>query len=56
MIAVKTDRPIPKDQMFACMQIINRNVVKRPVCIGDVLVEDVFGSNIVATQNKELAK
>ena len=52
MIAVKTDRPIPKEKMFECMQIINRGLVKLPVSIGDVLIEDVFGSNIVATQNK----
>lgn len=52
MIAVKTDRPIPKGKMFECMQIINGNVVKLPVSIGDVLIENVFGSNIVATQNK----
>lgn len=52
MIAVKTDRPIPKDKMFECMQIINSNVVKLPVKVGDILLENVFGSNIVASQNK----
>lgn len=52
MLAVKTDRPIPKDKMFECMQIINRNVVKLPVKVGDILLENIFGSNIIATQNK----
>ena len=52
MVAVKTDRTIPKDKMFRAMERINPVVVKLPVRIGDVLLEDVFGSNIVACQNR----
>ncbi|MBR5022455.1 MAG: DUF1667 domain-containing protein [Oscillospiraceae bacterium] len=52
LVSVKTDRPIPKEKMTECMQLINKAVVKRPVAIGDVILSDVFGSNIVATQNK----
>lgn len=51
VIAVKTDRPIPKEQMFACMERLNAYVAKLPVSIGDVLIPDVFGSNIVAAEN-----
>lgn len=53
MVAVKTDTTIPKDKMFEAMELINKTVVKLPVMIGDVLVKDVFGSNIVATQNRK---
>lgn len=52
MVSVKTDRPIPKDKMAACMDMINRIVVPLPVAIGDVIAEDVFGSRIVATANR----
>lgn len=51
-MAVKTDRPIPKEKMEACMARINEAVAALPICIGDVILEDVFGSNIVATQNR----
>lgn len=51
LVSVKTDRPIPKEQMFACMRRINAAVAPVPVHIGDVLLEDVFGSRIVATEN-----
>ena len=51
-VAVKTDKAIPKDKIFEVMQIINSHTVSLPVCIGDVIVADVFGCNIVATQNK----
>lgn len=52
LVAVKTDRPIPRERVADCMRIINRTVVCLPVSVGDVLVEDVFGSRIIATQNK----
>ena len=52
MIAVKTDKAIPKDKMFDAMKIINQTVVKLPVSIGDILIKDVFGSNVIATQNR----
>ena len=49
---MKTDRPIPKEKMAECMAIINSAVAQCPIAIGDVIISDVFGSNIVATQNK----
>lgn len=52
MIAVKTDRTIPKDKVLEAMEQINGTLVKLPVRVGDVLVADVFGSNIVSTQNR----
>jgi len=52
MVAVKTDTAIPKDKMFEAMELINGTIVKLPVMIGDVLVRDVFSSNVVATQNR----
>ena len=38
--------------IYECMNIINKNVVTLPVHIGDVVIADVFGSNIVVTENK----
>lgn len=52
LVSVKTDKPIPKEKMIECMEAINNAVATLPVSIGDVIIEDVFGSNIVATQNK----
>ena len=53
MIAVKTDKGIPKDKMFEAMKRMNGVTVQLPVMIGDVLIKDVFGSNLVATQNRK---
>ena len=52
VVSVKTDRTIPKDKIFECMKIINSTITDLPVCVGDVIIEDVFGSKVVATENK----
>lgn len=52
LVSVKTDKPIPKEKMSECMTILNSVTATLPVSIGDVIVEDVFGSRIVATQYK----
>ncbi len=52
LVSVKTDKPIPKDKIADCIALINKTVAALPVAIGDVLIEDVFGSRLVATQNK----
>ena len=53
VIPIKTNKPIPKSKIFECMQIINKHTCKLPVRIGDVIIADVFGSDIVATKNME---
>ncbi|MFA7636649.1 MAG: DUF1667 domain-containing protein [Monoglobales bacterium] len=52
MVSVKTSCPIPKEKIFECLEIINNAKAVLPVAAGDVIIEDVFGSNIVATQNR----
>ena len=52
LVSVKTSTPIPKDKMLDCIKIINNHVAHLPICVGDVIIKDVYGSNIVATQNK----
>ena len=53
VLPVKTDKPIPKDKVFECMNIINNHICKLPVKIKDVIIEDVFGANIIATKNMD---
>ena len=53
VIPVKTDKPIPKNLIFKCMEEINKITVKLPIKIGQILIENILetGSNIVATKN-----
>ncbi len=52
VVSVKTDKPIPKDKVFECMEIINKKIAHLPISKGDVIIGDVFGTDIIATQNK----
>lgn len=51
-VSVKTDTPVAKEKMFELMKIINSKKVVLPILVGDVIIENVFGCNIIATQNK----
>lgn len=54
-LPVKTDRPIPKEYVFACMDLIHTTTVRAPVRAGDVLYEDILGcgANLVAARTLE---
>lgn len=58
MLSVKTDKPIPKELIFKCMEEINKTTAKLPVKIGNILIENILdtGSNIVATNNVDISK
>ena len=51
VVPVKTSKPIPKDKMFECMQVINSEVVDAPVKMGEIIICNVCdtGADIVAT-------
>ncbi|MBR5960538.1 MAG: DUF1667 domain-containing protein [Clostridia bacterium] len=52
VVSVKTKSDIPKDKIFLVMEEIHRAEVSAPVCIGDVIIQDVAhtGSDIIATK------
>jgi CxxC motif-containing protein len=52
MVAVKTERDIPKDKILDCIKALKGIVVNAPINIGDVIVENILdtGVNIVATR------
>lgn len=53
MAPVKTDKPIPKEMLRACILEINKYHIHPPVKVGDVIIENILdtGSNIIATRN-----
>ncbi len=52
VVAVKTETPIRKENMFVCMAAINALILPLPVHIGDVVLTDPEWGRIVATQNR----
>ncbi len=51
ILSVKTDRTIPKEKMFEAVVLINKANPVLPIRAGDVIIEDVFGSKVVATRD-----
>ena len=51
--SVKTADPIPKDKIFAVMELIQKATVEAPVHIGDKVLTNVFGTDIVITKDIE---
>lgn len=51
LLPVKTSSPVPKDKIKEAMKIINKLSPVLPISIGDVIIEDVFKSKIVAAKN-----
>ncbi len=53
MASVKTAAEVPKDKMMAVMAVLRNTQIQAPVQIGDVILQDVFGSDIVVTKAVE---
>lgn len=53
IVPVKTKSPIPKEKVFEAMKIINSAKPCLPISVGDVIIEDIFGAQLVATQSVE---
>lgn len=52
-LPVKTNRPVPKDQVRAVCRVLHRVSITAPVRIGDVIVANVLdtGADIVAARD-----
>ena len=51
MVSVKTYAPVPKDKIFEIMAVIRNSTVTAPVKIGDVIIDNIYGTQVVATKN-----
>ena len=51
MVSVKTASPVPKENIFDVMEIIRKTSVKAPVKIGDIILTNIFGTDIIVTKD-----
>ena len=51
-VPVRSEGAIPKDKLFEAMARINKITVSLPVSVGDTLIEDFYGTKLIATANK----
>ena len=52
LLPVRSAKPIPKEKIFDCMQVIRQVQVKRPISRYDVIIADICGTGVdmVATK------
>ena len=53
MVSVKTKEPILKEHIFDAMEKIRSISVEAPVKIGDVIIDELFDTCIIATKDVE---
>ena len=53
VVPVKTDKTVPKELLFKCMEAVNAVKAPADVKLGDVIIENILGTgaNLVATRN-----
>ncbi|MFY9198866.1 MAG: DUF1667 domain-containing protein [Acutalibacteraceae bacterium] len=54
LLSVKTSGEIPKDKIFEAMKKINSTIVKKRVKVDDVVIKNLFGTDVVATSDMTL--
>jgi len=51
MVSVKTASPVAKGDMMQVMAALRAITVSAPVAMGDVLLQNVCGADVIATEN-----
>ena len=53
LLPVRSTKPLPKEKLFECMEIIRTASAKAPIKCYDIIVKDICGTgvDIVATKN-----
>ncbi len=52
VLPVRSESGIPKEKLFEAMEKVNSLTVSLPVSVGDVLIDDFYGTKLIATGNK----
>ena len=53
VLPVRSESAIPKEKLFEAMERVNKTVVNLPVSVGDTVIEDFFGTRLIASANKK---
>jgi CxxC motif-containing protein len=56
LIPVRSDRPLPKNRLFDCMDYLCKVKVSSPIKMGDILVENILNLNVNIIASRDLDK
>ena len=53
MVSVRTDKPIPKEKIFAAIKKIKETTLSKPLYAGDIIISNLLdtGVNLIATRD-----
>ena len=51
MVSVKTASPVPKENISDVMELIKKTSVKAPVKIGEIVLTNICGTDIIITKD-----
>lgn len=46
LVPVRSAKPLPKEKIMECMEVIRKKEAQVPICMYDVLVENICGTGI----------
>ena len=55
-LPVKSNKPLPKELVFKAMEEIDKIQIKLPIKIGDVIINNVCGSDVDVVATKNISK
>lgn len=56
VIPVKSGKPLPKDLLFECMNIISKVRIKAPVSSGEVVIKNILGTGVDIVTTREMGR
>ncbi|HUX98432.1 MAG TPA: DUF1667 domain-containing protein [Candidatus Deferrimicrobium sp.] len=56
LIPVRSDKPLPKNRLFDCMNYLCKIKVPSPIKVGDILVKNILNLNVNIIASRNLDK
>lgn len=56
VLPVRSSIPVPKQNLFECMSIINKQEIKAPISMGDVIVKNILNLNVDIIASRDMEK
>ena len=46
MLPIRSSKPLPKEKIMECMEVIRQVKVTAPITVGQVIISDILGTGI----------
>ncbi len=53
VLPVRSLTSIPKEKLFEAMELVNKTIAQTPISVGDIIIDDFYGTKLIATANSK---